>query len=180
MTSAPGPGRRRLGEVQRALRQAHPVDRAGRRVGDQQRLRIGVADVLGGEDDHPTGDEARVLAPLQHHRQVVEGGIDVGAAGRLDPGGDEVVVAVTIAVVVERLALQRVLDRGDVDRLPLGSLDRPLQRRERDPRIAAARLASIASAASSIGGGADEPALAISERPPQQHFDLPGSSGRSS
>ena len=105
-----------LGEVERALGQTDTVDRARCRVGHKQRLRIGVADVLGGEDDHTAGDEARVLAALQHHRQVVERGIGVGPASRLDPGRDEVVVAIALAVVVERLALQRVLDRGDVDR----------------------------------------------------------------
>jgi len=131
---------RRLGEIQRALGQADPVDGAGRCVGDQQRLRVGLADVLGGEDDHAAGDEARVLAALEHRRQVVERGVDVGAAGRLDPGRDEVVVAIALAVVVDRLALQRVLDRGDVDRPPARALDRALERREGDPGIAAAAL----------------------------------------
>jgi hypothetical protein len=55
----------------------------------------------------------------QHHRQVIERGVDVGAPGRLDPGGDEVVVTVALAVVVERLALQGILNRGDVDRIRL-------------------------------------------------------------
>ena len=162
-----------LGEVERALGQADPVDRAGGGVGDQQRLRVGVADVLGGEDDHAAGDEARVLAALQHHRQVVERGVDVGAAGRLDPGRDEVVVAVALAVVVERLALQRVLDRGDVDRASPRARSTARSSAESATRASPPlRSASISSAASSTGGGSAMPALGVGQRPPQQRFDL--------
>ena len=53
------------------------LDRVCRRDSDEQRLRVGVADVLGGEHDHPPRDEARVLAALEHRRQVVHGGIGV-------------------------------------------------------------------------------------------------------
>ena len=50
----------------------------------RQRLRIGVADVLAGEDHHPARDEARVLAGLEHARQPVERGVGVAAAHGLD------------------------------------------------------------------------------------------------
>jgi len=50
---------------------------------DDERHRIGVADVLGGEDDHPTGDEACVLAGFEHRREVIDGRVGVRAAERL-------------------------------------------------------------------------------------------------
>ena len=128
-----------LSEVEPALGQAHPVDRLGGGVGDHERLRVGVADVLGGQDHHPPGDEAGVLAALEHHRQVVQRGVGVGGAGGLDPGRDVVVVAVALAVVGERLALERVLGGVEVDRMALSPrrLHRPLERRERHPGVAA-------------------------------------------
>src|SRR5262245_43818745 len=94
-----------LGEVERALRQPDPVDGLGRGVRDDQGLRVRIAHVLGGEDHHPAGDETGVLAALQHHRQVVDRGVDVRAAGGLDPGRDVVVVPVALPVVEERLPL---------------------------------------------------------------------------
>ena len=48
------------------------LDRLRGRDGDEERLRVGVADVLGGEHDHAPGDEARVLAALEHRREVVD------------------------------------------------------------------------------------------------------------
>ena len=88
-----------LREVQPRLRQADVLDRLGRRDRDQQRLRVGVADVLGGEHDHPPGDEPRVLAALEHRREVVDRRLDVAGPRRLDPGRDEVVVRVAALVV---------------------------------------------------------------------------------
>ena len=58
------------------------LDRLRRRDRDEQRLRVGVADVLGGEHDHAPGDEARVLAAFEHHREVVDG--RVGSRARID------------------------------------------------------------------------------------------------
>ena len=49
-----------------------------------QRRRVGHADVLAGVDHQPAGDEARVLARLDHPGQVVQGGVDVAAADALD------------------------------------------------------------------------------------------------
>src|SRR5687768_18007067 len=42
------------------------------------------ADVLAGRDDQPAGHEPWVLAGGQHPGQVVQGGVRVGAADRLD------------------------------------------------------------------------------------------------
>ena len=116
------------------------LDRVRGRDGDQQRLRVGVADVLGGEDDHPPGDEPRVLAALEHRREVVERRVGVRAARRLDPGRDVVVVLVAGLVVEDRLALHRVLGVGDRDRPAVAArrgLARELERVERRPRVAA-------------------------------------------
>ena len=104
---------RGLGERELALGQADVLDRGGGRGRDHERLGIGVADVLGGEHDHPADDEARVLAALEHHRQVVQRGVRIRAARRLDPGRDRVVVAVGLAVVEQRAPLQRVLGVGE-------------------------------------------------------------------
>ena len=53
------------------------------------------------EDDQPTGDEPRVLARGDHPRQVVQGGVDVAAADRLDERADHVVVLVALPVVAD-------------------------------------------------------------------------------
>ena len=79
--------------------------------GDDQRLRVGEADVLGGEDDHAPHDEQRVLAGLDHAGQPVERGVGVGAAQGLDEGADRVVVGVALAVVEVGAVLQRLFDR---------------------------------------------------------------------
>ncbi len=73
-----------------------------------QRGRVGQPDVLAGQDHQPPGDEARVLAGLDHPRQVVQRRVGVGAAHRLDEGADDVVVLVALAVVAHR----RLVDRG--------------------------------------------------------------------
>jgi hypothetical protein len=90
---------RGLGEVELRLRQADVLDRLCRRDGDDERVRVGETDVLGGENDHPPGDEAGVLPRLEHRGQVVDGRVGIRAAHRLDEGRREVVVAVTGAVV---------------------------------------------------------------------------------
>ena len=72
---------RRLREVDPALGQPDAVD--GRRCSrrDGERLRGGVADVLGGEDHHPAGDEARILAAGEHRGEVIDRCVDVGVRG---------------------------------------------------------------------------------------------------
>ena len=63
---------RRLCQVEAGLGQADVLERGGCGDGDDQSLWIGVADVLGGEDHHPPGDEAGIFATLEHGRQVVD------------------------------------------------------------------------------------------------------------
>ncbi len=64
------------------------LDGAGGGVGHDEAHRVGHADVLAGEDDEAAGDEAGVLAGLEHAGQPVEGGVGVGAADALDERGD--------------------------------------------------------------------------------------------
>ena len=62
---------RGLREVQLRLRQTDVLERMSGSDCDDQRLRVGVADVLGGEDHHPARDEPWVFPRLQHHGEVV-------------------------------------------------------------------------------------------------------------
>ena len=68
-----------LGQVELGLGKADVLERVGGRRRPPECLRIGHADVLAGEDDHPPGDEAGVLAGLQHPGQPVDGGVRIGA-----------------------------------------------------------------------------------------------------
>ena len=108
---------RRLRKGKLAFGQAHVLDRVGSRGRDQQRLRIGIADVLGGQHDHPADDEPRVLSSLEHHREVIQRSVGVRAARGLDPGLDRVVVAIGFPVVEQCPPLQRVLGVLERDRL---------------------------------------------------------------
>ena len=54
------------------------------------------------EHDDAPGDEPRVLAGLDHAGEVVQGGIDVAPAHRLDERTDHVVVLVAVAVVAQQ------------------------------------------------------------------------------
>ena len=80
-------------------------------VATDSALRIGVADVLGGEDHHPAQHEQRILAGLEHARHPVDRGVGIGAAHALDERRDDAVVLVAGLVVEQRPLLQRLLDR---------------------------------------------------------------------
>ncbi len=64
-----------LGQVELGLGEADVLERVGGRGRHDERLRVGHADVLAGEDDHPPGDEPGVLAGLQHAAEPVDGGV---------------------------------------------------------------------------------------------------------
>ena len=115
------------------------LDRMRRRDRDEERTRVGVADVLGGEDDHAAGDEARILASREHRGQVVDRGVRVRGPHRLDEGRGEVVVRVAALVVDERALPRGVLDVLLGEGLALGSccVKGELQDVERVPRVAA-------------------------------------------
>ena len=110
-----------LGQVELRLGQADVLEgvRGGHR--DHQRLRVGLADVLAGQDDQAADDEAGVLAGLEHAGEPVEAGVGIGAADALDERGDHVVVLV--APVAQRLGAERRLGVGQRD------LGRPSPRR---------------------------------------------------
>jgi hypothetical protein len=126
----PGEVERCLREVQLCLRQADVLDRVGGGDGHQQGPRVGVAHVLGGEDHHPPRDEARILARLEHHREVVDGSVGVAAAHRLDEGGRVIVVLVARTVVPQRTRAGGVGDVALVQRgaFRLGGLPGELER----------------------------------------------------
>ena len=106
--------------------------------GDLERARVGVADVLGGADDQPPGDELRILAGRDHRGEPVQRRVGVVAAQALDERRHGVVVAVAGAVVGEDPLLGGGLDvrerRRDVAglvafALVLGEGDRALRGR---------------------------------------------------
>ena len=109
--------------------------------------RVGHADVLAGEDDHPAGDEPGVLAGLQHPRQVVHRGLRIAAAHALDERADHVVVVV--AAVAQRARAERRLDvllerpaPGGRARTPPRARSAPGGRRRRRGRRAGRRRRS--------------------------------------
>ena len=109
-------------------------------VGEQQRVRVGEADVLAREADAAARDVERVLAALEHAREPVDRGVGVGVAHRLVQRRDDVVVLLAVLVVHQRLAADAlgedlVGDRPD-------AVHRP---RVRDGRLERAeRLAGVA------------------------------------
>jgi len=132
---------RRLGERVVALR--HPDEMHGLlcRGREDERLRVGKADILSSEDHQATGDEHRILARVDHPDQPVERTIRVGPAKALDEGGDGVVVRVTGAVIHQRASLKCVLHRGEVHvahaiRVRHRGIRRQLERVEGDSRVA--------------------------------------------
>ena len=162
----------RLGQRRVALRHADEVARLLRGDGDGQRLRVGVADVLGGEPHQPPRDVERVLAGLEHAREPVHRGVGVAVAHRLVEGGDQVVVLFARLVVEQRPPLDRLpqeclVDPGDAVhrwRRGRGELeqvqgDAPVP--VRVPRHALDGLVGDAD------GQSAEPARLIGERPPE-------------
>ena len=104
---------------------------------DGQRLWVGQADVLGGEDDQPARDEHHVLACLEHAGHPVDGRVGVAAADALDEGGHDVVVLVAGPVVEEVALLHGALDMVEADRRLAGQRGRRLEPVEGNPGVAA-------------------------------------------
>ena len=97
-------------EVELSFGQTDEFDGTRGRIGHHQRERIGHADVLAGEDHETAGDEAGVLAGLEHAGQPVQAGIGIGTPDALDEGGHHVVVIV--AAVAQRLRAEGGFDVG--------------------------------------------------------------------
>ncbi len=115
------------------------LDRLRRGDGDEERARIGVTDVFGRVHDHAARDEARVFAAFEHRGEVVDGGIGVAAADRLDERRREVVVRVCV-LVVDHWALARCVLDVLLGQLALRGLRGELDDVERGARIAAGAL----------------------------------------
>ena len=131
--------------------QADELDGARGGDGHLQRLRVGVADVLAGEDDHAPGDELGVLAAGEHGGHVVDGGVGVAAAHRLDEGRDGVVVRILAVVGHGRLLgrVAQVVDARGVTASPALARERQavssaLRATRASPREISARKASAA------------------------------------
>ena len=93
----------RLGNRELAFGTAEKIVGVLGRIGDDQRLRIGKPDIF---DRHPhdaAREVERVLAGVEHARQIIERRVRIGAAHRLVQGRDQVVVAV-LRLVVDRCA----------------------------------------------------------------------------
>jgi len=84
----------RLRERELAFRQPDELRRLHRRHCDHQGPRIGVADILAGQDHEPPREKPHVLASLEHPRQPVEARIGVAAPDAFDQGAGTVVVRV--------------------------------------------------------------------------------------
>ena len=128
-------------EVEPGLGHPDELDRAGRGIGDDERVGVGEADVLGREDHEPARDVARVLARFDHPREPVETGVGIGAADRLDERGDDVVVlVVAVAETAERERGLRVVERDRVATVFDGERVRDLEHGEDVPRVAFAAI----------------------------------------
>ena len=93
----------RLGQVELGLGEPDELDGPGRGVGHHEGQGIGQPDVLAGQDDQAPGDEAGVLARLEHAGQPVQAGVGVRPPDALDEGADLVVVVV--GALVEEAAV---------------------------------------------------------------------------
>ena len=113
---------RRGGDIDHRLRDREFAFRATKKivsvlggVGDHQRLRIGEPDILDRHPHHAPRQKQRVLAGIEHARQIIQRGVGIGAAHRFMQRGDQVVVAVGGLVVDRRAALQDLLQLLDIE-----------------------------------------------------------------
>ncbi len=81
------------------FRHANALDRLKAADGEVEGSRSGEADVFGGEDHHAAGDKLRIFPALNHASEIIEGGVDVGAAHGLDKGRGVVVMIVARFVI---------------------------------------------------------------------------------
>ena len=107
----------RLRQRQLALGAAEEVVGILRRIGDEDRQGVGLADVLHRHAHDPAGQIQRVLAAVEHPRQPVEGRIRVRPTHRFMQRGYEVVVLFSRLVVSRRTLLQNAGEGLDVQRL---------------------------------------------------------------
>ena len=70
------------GDGEFALGRAEKIIGVLGRIGDDQRLRIGEADVLDRHAHDAAREEQRILAGVEHAREIIERRIGIGAAHR--------------------------------------------------------------------------------------------------
>ena len=126
-----------MGQVELRFRQAHELDRPGRGVGHQQRLRVGHAHVLAGQYDEAPGDEPGILAGFEHPGQPIKAGVGIRPPDALYERADDVVVLV-VAVLQRPGAAGRLDVGGGNDRVPgrFGQGQRHLEAIEGGPGVA--------------------------------------------
>ena len=79
----------------------------------QQRFRIGQANVLARKDDNASRDETKIFAGVEHFRQPIYGAFFIGSAHALDERADGVVMRVTRAIINDRFLLDAFLGDGE-------------------------------------------------------------------
>ncbi len=94
-----------LGEWQLGFGKADKIGGVEGAGGNKEGLGVGVSDVLGGKNDHSSSDETQIFTGVDHSSQPIDCGIGVGTAHGFYEGGDNVVVLISVAVVVEGFAL---------------------------------------------------------------------------
>ena len=153
---------RRRGDVRHGLRQRRAGTPAGRRTRVACSAAAATTSACGSAlptssrraDHDAPGDEARVLAGFQHPRQPVDRRVRIAAAHALDEGAGHVVMRVAGRVVVERLALDRIL--GDFERevapaCAAGSMDStPISSAVSARRASPSQISARKSSASSV------------------------------
>ena len=106
-----------LREGQFAFRRAQIVVGVLGRVGDHKRLRIGKADILDRHAHQPPAEIERILAGVEHPRQIIERSVGIGSPHRLVQGRYQIVVAVLALVVDRRPALDNALQPVRIEHL---------------------------------------------------------------
>jgi len=73
-----------LSERYLCFRHAYELAHLPSRVGDNQRLRVGVADILGRGNRDAPGNEPRIFPGIEHLRKPVQSGVRIRTAQALD------------------------------------------------------------------------------------------------
>ncbi len=73
--------------------------------GNDERLRVGHADIFGCGNHEASGNEADVFTAFEHSGEPVEGGVRIRATDALYEGGGGIVVLVAVAVINDGFAL---------------------------------------------------------------------------
>ena len=165
-----------LGEVETRFGHADELDGAGGGVGHEQRLRVGHADVLGGQDHEAARHETWVLPRFQHARQPVQPRIRIRPADALDERGQDVVVlVVAVPHGAQRQRRFGVGERHILTVLLGGQRAGDLERREGVAGVAFRPVGQVVERVGVDGElGVAEAALGVGERALEQRPDVVG------